>query len=96
MVEAEILLATRTSTGYMRAFSLPTVLANEPYNATLEDSETLVITGNSSHNQYLRFLSVNVTLVPATPTQLPSTVIIEKNESGLFIRNDCASLDACS
>ncbi len=96
-VEKEVLLASQVKPGYIRSFPLPAVLQDEPYNLSLEDGDTLVIQGLHSQNEYIRFLDVNVTLVPEGDTSLsllPSgdvnrTVIIEKNDSGIYIRKDC-------
>jgi hypothetical protein len=95
-IEKEFLLASRVNTGYMRAFDLPLTLNGESYTATLEDVDTLVIKGSSSNNEYLRFLSANVTMANPAWKALNATVIVSKNDSGIFVRNDCASLAACS
>lgn len=96
MIEKEFLLASRVNTGYMRAFSLPFTLGGESYTATLEDNDTLVIKGTTSNNEYLRFLSVNVMMVNQGWRTLNTTVIVSKNDSGIYVRNDCVSLAACS
>ncbi len=99
-VEKEMLLASQVRPGYICSFPLPAVLQDEPYNLTLEDGDTLVIQGRYSQNEYIRFLDVNVTLVPSGVTEtnpdsfLPPgdvnrTVIIEKNDTGIYIRKDC-------
>jgi len=98
-VEREVLLAERVNPGYSREFDLPLTLDGEPYNLTLEGKDTIVIRGNYSENEYIRFLSSNVTGietngVPAVGTYvlLPAnklSVIIQKNSSGIFFRKDC-------
>jgi hypothetical protein len=96
-VEREMLLASRVNNGYIRSFDFPTTLNGEPYNLTLEGKDTLVVTGNYSRNEYIRFLSVNVTLVPkAVERNLSNPAIITKNETGIFIRNDCDAIETCT
>ena len=95
LIEKEFLLASRVNTGYMRAFTLPLTLNGEAYTATLEDPETLVIKGSLTNKEYLRFLSVNVTAVPPGANALKTTVIVSKNDTGIYVRNDCTSLDMC-
>lgn len=96
MIEQELLLAARVAPGYSRAFLLPRVLGKQPYNVTLENGDTLVITKNGE--EYLRFLSVNVTLKKEEGASdnrialLPESpmVYVQKNEYGrIFFRRDC-------
>ncbi|RME32010.1 hypothetical protein D6789_00900 [Candidatus Woesearchaeota archaeon] len=93
-LETEILIASQVAAGYRRQFSLPYTLDSEPYNVTLETSDTLVIYGESTTNEYLRFLSVPVTLVGGTTNTLfppgNPTIIIENDPVlGVRIRKDC-------
>jgi hypothetical protein len=105
-VEREFLLASRVGAGYLRSFDLPLTLNGETYNITLEDPETLVIRGTSSKNEYLRFLSVKITLERGTDPSdslVPAgkqTVLVQKNDSGIYVRKDCVaaglSVESCS
>jgi hypothetical protein len=96
-VEREFLLASRVGAGYLRSFDLPLTLNGERYNVTLEDPETLVIRGTSSNNEYLRFLSVNVTLEKGTDysdglvPEGKQTVFVQKNDTGIYVRKDCVA-----
>ncbi len=95
-IEHELLLAEQVRAGYGREFELPRTLGAQPYNITLEGDDTLIIT--SGEEEYIRFLSVNVTLYPpSTPRLLvnasvnPPRIIIRKNKWGhLFINRTCA------
>ncbi len=72
LIEKEVLLASKSNFGYLRAFTLPNELNNEPYRVVLEDGtafgapgggtggDTLVITGTISGTEYVRFLSVKL------------------------------------
>lgn len=105
-VETEILTAAKVNNGYMRLFEMVMTLEGEPYTVTLEDKNTLAIRGEYSQNEYLRFLGVNVTTVPdpsGNYTIIPRpparssryALILQKNASGLYIRNDCDTVEAC-
>lgn len=103
LVEKEILLASKVRPGYMREFTLPKTLGNEPYNLSLEGGDALVIKGAYSQNEYIRFLSVNLYFNQSRTSVdgniLPEgkhSVIIEKTdwtantgEYNLLIRQDC-------
>lgn len=103
-VEEELLRAAQVRTGYMREFSLPRTLRGEPYNVSIEGKRTIVVGSEQSENEYLRFLSFNATLVPGGNENLlvPGEwrVIVQRNESGLYIRKDCVAagkgLPSCS
>lgn len=93
-VEQELLLAAQVKPGYMRDFELPLTLDGEPYNVTIEDN-TIVIKGNYSQNEFLRFLGFDVNFVPGGATSVLTgssrLVIVERTATGVFIRKDCVS-----
>lgn len=99
IVEREVLLAERVRPGYRRQFELPPTLEGEAYELTLEDGDTLVIKGNATAREYLRFLSVKVTGVESPPSGgifhvrngTNPLVIITKNSTGIHFRKDCVA-----
>ncbi len=104
-IEREVLLAARVRPGYSRQFTLPMTLDGELYEVHLETKDTLVIILSTSANEYLRFLSVNVTLYenpgPGGTNIFPDVnerdVIIQKNEWGeLFMNRGCVRQDVAA
>jgi hypothetical protein len=103
LVETEFLTAAKVNDGFMRRFDLPLTLDGQPYNISLEDTNTLVVEGAYTSNEYLRFLGVNVTVINSQadnvivprPVDPAYALLIQKNASGLFIRNDCAVVGGC-
>jgi hypothetical protein len=96
LVERELLLAQRVSPGFSREFELPRMLGNEPYTIELEGTDTLVIT--SSGEEYIRFLSVNVSVYPGGKKIMPGNiqrVILQKTDpyGYLYFNAECVKND---
>ncbi len=96
-IERELLLASRVRPGYGREFEIPVALNGQDYNVTLEGKDTLVIRSNGE--EYIRFLSVNVSLSPTGEPRLlvnesmsTPKIIIRKNMWGdIYINRTCAA-----
>lgn len=94
LVEREVILASKMRNGYTRSFDLPSYLGTEPYALTLGGADNgLVCT--TQYGEHIRFLSVNVILVPdalaPSSRALAGRIIVQKNESGVYFRNDCVA-----
>lgn len=93
LIEREIVLAARVDPGYMREFDVPRDLDGEHYNLSFEDLNTLVIDGDLSVNEYIRFIDVNVTLTgtgqPYVLAEGEHRIILERHNYGVKIRKDC-------
>jgi len=96
-IERELLLASRVRPGYGREFNIPVALGGQDYNVTLEGGDTLVIRSNGE--EYIRFLSINVSLSPDQEPRLlvnesmsSPRIIVRKNMWGdIYINRTCAA-----
>lgn len=93
LIEQELILASRVEIGYWRSFEVPPALGIENYTLKIDDENLLIIKGNLSQNEYLRFLNVNVSLQPGPDGDVlaPGSrkIIIQRVSGKVLIRKDC-------
>ena len=98
LLEREFLLAAAVHDGYVRDFELPTSLQRRDYELLWEDPATLIIRTQDPPEEYVRFLTVNASLVTTPDDPEPEsilapgtfTIILERRGSEVLIRKDCA------